>query len=549
MVNNDFFTKTVNLKLWALQVFLLGMVLSFLSGCSKQNPTDLRLWYSENYPSYSLLEAEPNKAKASGENSPSKEADQQLSEEKAGYLVDEENRPKKQETLNSEFAESEYIVEGHLNAPVDLKYASAVKSDNDYGAASMIESKLFKLVEDAFNRRDQVEFVKLYDFFLESFPHSNRKVFLGEKWRNFFYSESLEIDLLSDALVEITYPTAKTLEDFNHYLAKLKSNGIGAIQIPVVQHLGTPIYLFSKPEKHQGYYFVSSMTPLVDNILDKITSLAHKNGLKLLVSLPLRHHPLIGDNPEYIMDESWNVFQNRTTPNSKLDLLNPHSKTFLQKLIKALLSSEIDGIVFKDDFIYEINEGFSPVAQNRYLAETGRKILFNRMFIPVKPGKDQQYDLLTNEEFEDVALWRTREVKQFLWDIVTIIRRTKKKILIGIEVTPEMLLDQQSSVKWYSTGLHYLKDLDVDLFILKWRRYNSMAESDLDSFKRAAHDLRRSIAPETKIYLKIPLSQDTQNIIRLNKRIKQHAQLLQEISASKIAIGPVSRLDNLDFMN
>jgi len=456
---------------------------------------------------------------------------------------------KTSQAFNESVFKSESLVKGQLHPTLELNLATESDDQEQYGAASMIESKLFRLVEDAYNKRDPTEFVRLYNFFLESFPHSSRKSYLDEKLRSFFYSEELEVKKLKNALVEITYPDARTLDELSQYFSTLNSNGIAAVQMEVVQLLGTPVYLFANPLSNQGYYFEIPDGKVVDNLLNRITTIAHEAGLKVMVSLPVRHHPQLSSFPIYVMDESWNSYQNRTLPNGKLDLLNPHSKKMLQSIVSSLILSNIDGIVFKDDFTYEAHEGFSKIALERYKIETGRTVVFNRMFRPVKQKKSDRIEMLIGEDFDDVALWRTQEIKQLLWDLVSLIKKSKKDIVIGFELTPEMILDSGLSVKWYSTGLHYLKDLNVDFFVLKWRKHKSTVESEPFDFKRAAIMLREAVSNRTEIFIKVPLSKDTKNVIKLNRRINENAVLLEELKMTKIAIGPVSRIESNFLLN
>ena len=528
-------------------------IIGLMGGCSNRNPSDLRQYYAENYPAPSpKIKKNIHKTDRARENA-LKSGEKPVIESETGEFTKADSvktdtrKPVKQ--IEEKLLISENLVKGQLQPPIDLKLAAEKEEQQEYGAASMIESKLFRLVEDAYNRRDPTEFVRLYNFFLESFPHSSRKTYLDERLRSFFYSEELEVTKLKDALVEITYPTARTLEELSQYFSKLNSNGLGAVQIEVVQLLGTPVYLFANPQSNQGYYFGIDEGSVVDNLLSKITSIAHEAGLKVMVSLPLRHHPQLSSFPVYVMDESWNAFQNRTLPNGKLDLLNPHSKKLLQSILKSLISSNIDGVIFKDDFTYEAYEGFSKKAVERYKIETGRIVVFNRMFRPVKQRKSDQIEMLIGEDFDDVALWRTQEIKQLLWDLVDTIKNANQEIVIGFELTPEMILDSKLSVKWYSTGLHYLKDLNADFFVLKWRKYNSTVESDPADFKKAALKLREAVSNRKEIFVKVPLSEDTRNVIKLNRRINQNADLLEEMEMAKIAIGPVSRVDNNVLLN
>ncbi|MBU2513018.1 hypothetical protein KJ966_16890 [bacterium] len=436
---------------------------------------------------------------------------------------------------------------GYL-AEENYQYAA---EDNVAGqnTASMIEGKIFKLIEAAYNRRDYNEFIELYSLYMESFPHSSQKGFLDEKRNSFFYREELHVEQLKGALLEVSYPEAKSLDELNRYFERIRDYGINSIQVDIVQFIGTPIYLFANQKKREGYYFPNSMSYVVDDLLKKITAVAHANHLKIYASFPLRHHPRLEDSATYLSDEVWNQFQNRTSPNLKLDLLNPASKVYLENLIQDLLELDIDGIVFKDDFTYELNEGFSKIAQDRFTEATGRLIAFNQIFIPTRAGDKKGFDLLTSDELEDVITWRASEIKQLIWELVDFIRQRPTETHVGIEVTPEILLDQLNPVKWYSTGLHYLKDLRVDFFVLKQSKQSDNHDSLSANYKMAVKALRESIPLKREIYLKIPLSHSTKNVIELNRHIDSHAEYQQEYPGIKIAVGPVNRLKRLDIVN
>lgn len=538
----------------ATKILLFGVFMVMLvPGCSN-SPSELKEYYAGNYPaprpqkSYGQKNSSAVQAEELASNVQAEQSGQDRLQGMKNRSAERNSAPPTLYDATGKTTGSLRMTRGSLEDPVDLNFAASKPKLSEYNVSSLIEGKLLKLVEDAYVRRDENEFTRLYTFFLDSFPQSVRRSYLEDKWRTFFYSEELDIKPLKGGLVEVTYPGARNLDEFSHYLAKLKSNGVGSIQLDMVQVMEQPIYLFAKPDNPLGYYFKTPQGSLVDNLLDAITALAHDNGLKVLISFPLRTHPMLGHQSVLIVDESWNSIQNRPTPNGKLDLLNPYGHQYLRSLIQSLLSSQIDGIVFKDDFTYEINEGFSAAARKQYQEATGRTIHFNRLFVPVKDGGTSQYDILADEAFNDIAVWRTREVKQLLWDLIGEIRAERESFTLGLEVTPEMILQEEMSVKWYSTGLSYLKDLDLDLFILKWRKSGSEAESDFDSYRKSARLLREQVLKKSTVFMKVPLSLETNNVICLNRRIRDNMIVQQDMKMTKMAIGPVSRLQNLDFL-
>lgn len=469
-------------------------------------------------------------------------------QKRAPFWQESENDNPLNLTAFQDEKERKFYVKKEEIAPPSTQYA-ADEALTGQNISSMIEGKIYNLVEDAYRRRDYNEFTKLYALFVESFPHSSQKGILDERRRTFFYRENLNIEKLQGALLEVSYPEAKSFQELGLYFERLRDNGIASVQMNVVQFMGTPVFLFANPKKGEGYYFNNFNNLTVDNVLGRIVTMAHDNGLQVFASFPLRHHPRLGGNSVYLLDESWNIFQNRTTPNSKLDLLNPDSRDYLFQLVEDLLKFKLDGIVLKDDFTYEINEGFSDTAIDRYISGTGQPLAFNKMFIPVNTKVAGKYEILTSAEFKDVALWRSREIAQLLWDLVEFVKKSRSDFVVGLEVTPEMMLDRFNPLKWYSTNLKYIKDLNVDFYVLKWRKFNSSQEAEGNDYEDALQKMRTMIPSKRKIFLRIPLSQMTKNTIELNRKIANHTRLQKEFKGIKISVGPIDRIEKLDIIN
>jgi hypothetical protein len=447
----------------------------------------------------------------------------------------------------SEPTNSNTINSGYLEKEPEYKLAETTDVLEEQNTGSMIESKLFRRVEAAYAKRDQDQFLALYKFFLDSFPQSKRKILLNEYLNNFFYSETLDSVKLRGSLIEIELPAAKDWNELDKYFEDLAEKGIASVQLEMIQLTETPIFLFSNQLKKQGYYFYVKNRPVVDDILEKLVYIAHKNRLKVLISLPLRHHPMIGHNSVLLMDEKWSAIQNETHPNRKLDLLNNAAKDFLTAIIDSLMASEVDGVVFKDDFTYDITDGFSKAAIDNYQISTGRKIIFNDMFVPINVSNDAEIGVLTTEKYMNVAMWRTREIKQLLWDIVSHIRRIRSEFIIGLDVVPEMILDEKISIKWHSTGLRFLKDLDIDFFKLKWKKFDTEIEADSEVYKKALSALV-SISEKAVIYTKIPFSEQRKNVILMNDKISEVVKLQEDYKNTKTAIGNVNRIRHYDLI-
>ena len=522
---------------WLRSATVVFAVVATMVSCSQKAPLQSQVRQTE-----SAVQAGRQASEQNGDD-PAPQSTRLSSSHTLAEIAEEDGNRQ-----SSEAAKKEEVDERHRQEERTASSAEEGAAAVERNAESMIESKLFKSFEEAYFERNQELFMSLYKFYLDSFPKTPKRSLLDSYVKSFYYSEQLHTAKLRGALLEIEYPKAKSWVELDRYFANLRSMGIDSVQIAVVQLMGVPVFLFTDRQSGQGYYFNATGRPIIDNALGKIVKTAHDNRLKVLVSLPLRHHPLIGYNSLFIVDESWNFIQHRTNPNSKLDLLNPNSQPFLVNLIDAILATSIDGIVFKDDFTYRTTEGFSEIAQKRYKTDTGRYMRLNEMFVPVKNRADSSIEVLATDELMDVAIWRSRQIKQLLWELIAEIRKRRANCTVGIEVTPEMIVQEDMALKWYSTNLQYLRDLRVDFFKLNWQKFGLEAKSDRTIYREAFAMLRDSVDTKTAIYAKIALTKETRNTILLNRRIESVSDLQRDYDNVKLAIGAVNRFDRIDLM-
>jgi hypothetical protein len=411
-----------------------------------------------------------------------------------------------------------------------------------------IEERVFNLVKGAYIRRDEMDFTYLSAFFLNTFPETKRRGAVEEFRRTFFYSETLSADAFKGTLVELSFPEAKTWEELNTYFSALRQNGIAAIQVPVLQLAVIPVYLFAKPHNIQGYYFETTHSYVVDNILEKLIALAHNNSLKVYASFPWRNHPLLNLLNGELMDDSWDPLQRRTYTNGKLDILNSGSVTHLELLLDDLVKTKIDGIIFQDDFAYALHEGFSNSTRSRFRFQTGRSIELYQFVTTSKSVKKGKVEIRSSPKLNAYLDWRTGEVRQALWEVINHLRKNEPKLVIGLEVTPGMVLNETKSKRYYSTSMSHLRGLETDFFLLKGRNFESPTESDEVSFFQAARKLKGNIGKANSLFLKLELSKATNNIIRLNRRMKHLKKMFKEEEPTKIAIGSIDRTGDWIFL-
>jgi len=432
--------------------------------------------------------------------------------------------------------------------PTSAIYAGAPLGDQSQGTGNFIEDRLFKVLLDAYQRRDEHEFLKFYKFYLKSFPNTARKATLMEYRRKFFYSEALDVYKLGGALVDLRFPAAQSWDDLTKMFRRFKELGMKLVQVKMSQKAGEPVFLFKSGGGHQGYFFPTKSGPVVNNMLDKISDLAHDNELKLYVSFSTRELPGLGHLPVLMIDQSYNSITSEVKYNGKLDLLHPKALDHLLNLAEGLSKLKVDGIVIEDNFTYAPQEGFSTVARRRFKLDTGIDLDMSNLLVSFESKGD--FGVVGHEEYQIYLKWRSRQIRQLLWDFVVKTKKMKSEFAIGLELTPEMLTkDALHSMYEYSTAFNFVWDLPVDFLILKWSKMDHDGESSPAAYDGALKRLISKVNLEQiAIYLKVPLNKQTENVILLNDRIKKNLSWMQEENALQQAIGPIDRRKQLDFL-
>ena len=57
----------------------------------------------------------------------------------------------------------------------------------------------------------------------------------------------------------------------------------------VFQNKGDRMYQFVTPRREEGVYFKTEYAPVVDDILGKVTEIAHRNGLEIFAWMTTRY--------------------------------------------------------------------------------------------------------------------------------------------------------------------------------------------------------------------------------------------------------------------
>ncbi len=426
------------------------------------------------------------------------------------------------------------------NEFVQSKEESTRANKND-----SLEDHVFQKIKIAYLNRDIAMFNVWYSFFQKSFINSVYQDELKRMKDSFFYKENLDLNLLHNTSVALKNVEAKDWDDLQAKLIQLHKNGVTTIRVPILQQYHFKLFSFL-PKGNTGYFMPIKHFPLYRNILGKIINIAHQAGLKVYVTLPLRNHIFSSIFAKTYRDSSWNPITRTYIINNKVDLYHTDIMEFFRPILSALAREKIDGVVLSSDFAYEPQEGFSHMARYRFLLDTGSnlidkagiKVVFSKKHLGryyVPPQKGDKVFITMQSSFFHVAQWRSRELKQFLWDFVAMFREYMPLMPLGLEVVPSMVDTKKATIRW-ATGVQYFWDLKVDFFQLNNGRTSlGLPTNDItfSSYIKAAQELRRIIPKEKYIFLTLPLTKQTKNPVILNQKLRNIYTLRNSVMPKK----------------
>ena len=461
----------------------------------------------------------------------------------------------KEFTKNTSESEKNQSKEVLANNPIEI-LKTAVDSTMDSPLSdstsinkTRVDERIFQTIEQAFTLRDKEKFNQLKTVFKQSFPKSPRNANINTLEQEFFYAALINIQSLRSTIVQIEYPSYRNWTELEEHFQRLSDSGINGIQWTVTQALGKPVFLFGKRHLNTGLFFNSPKMPIVDDNLKRVIEIAHNKGLLLYVTFPLRNHPWLIESRFELLDEAWDPLQNTNMMITKLDLINPDSLDYFKNVLGSLLSYGPDGVIFEDDYTYDIHEGFSKSSQRIYYREKQRKLVAKEFINPFPNQKNTRYDLFIEEKFEPLAKWRAGKIHDFLYHVLEFVQVNYPDIKVALETTSNMFLSKDIANLWYSTSKIQLIGLPFDHLILNWRKGNQVFGIDYIHYKETALILAQLLEEKQRIIVKAPLNNMTKNPVNLNDTTDKIRTLMDQIDNAGVLVGPINRLQDYKLLN
>ena len=355
--------------------------------------------------------------------------------------------------------------------------------------------------------------------------------------------------------VQIPFIKSENLMEFERSLAELKNLGIDTLIVRVFQNEGDRNHRLVKKNRGTGIYFKSSVAPVVEDILQDLVRVAHKNNMKIYAWMSTRSCDWLISENKGLSDYYYDFNKRKILPSHKLNLFKNEAKDYLKKLYADLARYDIDGILFQDDLIMRHNESFSPEAKAEFLKKFGYNLLPDKMYKEIHRdyrGKIDRYSY--RDEFWTWTDWKSHYIVNFLQDLIISTRKINPKLNFIINLYYETISDPENAKAWLSQDLEKIKGLDLDYYSFMFYHrqirkelklsYNEVKEFLKNLTKRAIN----RIGDPGKIIFKIQVV-DWDNTSKISsKEISDIISVLKSSGALNLIFFPEIKREELDSL-
>ena len=285
----------------------------------------------------------------------------------------------------------------------------------------------------------------------------------------------------------------KNLEEVEKRVREVKKAGVNTVILRVFQNKGGRVYRFAKPLHGEGVYFKTEFAPVVDDVLGKVTEIAHRNGLDVFAWITTRDANYgVEDRPEYRC-KSYNFETKKMEVARGFNLFHGDVVRRLEGLFRDLGRYPIDGILFQDDLILKHNEDFSSDANKAFLKEFGYSPHPDLFYIDPYPSESGKYYVKAyTDQFWSWAKWKNRWLMNLAKRLMEAARESNPNLQFGINLYYESVLNHSNGVAWFSQSLSEALENNFDYYAVM--AYHRQTMKELKMEERKAMDLMAEVA-------------------------------------------------------
>jgi biofilm PGA synthesis lipoprotein PgaB len=276
----------------------------------------------------------------------------------------------------------------------------------------------------------------------------------------------------------------KNYGEVEQSIVDLRKAGVNTLIVRVFQNRGDTFHHFAQPRCQEGVYFETEHAEVVDPMLTRLVSIAHRHGLKVFAWMESRKMPLRLNNPGKARAVRYDFAKRTFELVPMWSIFSEVVQRSLMALYQDVARTGIDGILVQDDLVMYQYEDFYPGAVSLFERETGKVLSPKTLYLSVfKSPKGRWF--VRNYSY---TFWR--------WS------RWKNQKLLD-------LADKDNALAWLSQDLEAAMRLPLDFYaIMAYHRQikKELNLSDEETYEKIASmtaKLLRVIDDPSKILMKI----------------------------------------------
>jgi biofilm PGA synthesis lipoprotein PgaB len=302
----------------------------------------------------------------------------------------------------------------------------------------------------------------------------------------------------------------KNYDEVEQSIVDLREAGVNTLIVRAFQNRGDTFHHFASPRCQVGVYFETEHGEVVDPMLTRLVSIAHRHDLKVFAWMETRKMPLRLTNPEKAQAVRYDFAQKTFELIPMWSIFAEEVQRSLMALYQDVARTGIDGILVQDDLVMYQYEDFYPGAVSLFERETGRVLSPKTLYLSIfKSPKGRWFVRNYSYNFWRWSRWKNQKLLDLARNLIRATREVNPNIKFALNFMYESVTDQDNALAWLSQDLEAAMRLPIDFYaIMAYHRQikKELHLSDEETYEKIASmtaRLLRVIDDPSKILMKI----------------------------------------------
>ena len=302
----------------------------------------------------------------------------------------------------------------------------------------------------------------------------------------------------------------KNYGEVEQSIVDLRKAGVNTLIVRVFQNRGDTFHHFAQPRCQEGVYFETEHAEVVDPMLTRLVSIAHRHGLKVFAWMESRKMPLRLNNPGKARAVRYDFAKRTFELVPMWSIFSEVVQRSLMALYQDVARTGIDGILVQDDLVMYQYEDFYPGAVSLFERETGKVLSPKTLYLSVfKSPKGRWFVRNYSYTFWRWSRWKNQKLLDLARNLIRATREVNPSIKFALNFMYESVTDKDNALAWLSQDLEAAMRLPLDFYaIMAYHRQikKELNLSDEETYEKIASmtaKLLRVIDDPSKILMKI----------------------------------------------